>query len=214
MASFHRVAAGDTLQSLARSFYGDATLAPVLAAANDIPPSQCLVAGQGLVIPYVTQHHTVAVGETLYDLAELYYGDGAMFPLLAASNHISGPYLIRPGQRLLVPDLVNVSRHTVYPGDSLHEFAIRWYNDECCDLMIEYANHLAALDDIEIGQTLIRPGLNRRHVVEEAETWKQLSQCWYGDPHLAELIAAANHLPVDQPPPVGRTIFFPDLADF
>ncbi len=66
--------------------------------------------------------------------------------------------------------------------------------------MIAFANHLAGQDDIEIGQTLARPGLNRRHVVDDDDSWAQLSQCWYGDPTLEELIASANHLSVELPP--------------
>ncbi len=214
MASLHQVASGDTLRSLARRFFADPELAAALAAANGLVPSDDLVVGQDLLVPYITRRHLVSESDTLFDLAELYYGDVAMFPMLAAANHIAAPYLLIPGQHLLIPDLVNVSHHVVYPGDTLRGFAIRWYNDERCDVLIEYANHLATLDDIEVGQKLIRPALNRRHVIEEFETWEQLSQRWYGDPLLKGLIAAANHLPVDQLPPPGQTVFFPDLAEF
>jgi hypothetical protein len=131
-----------------------------------------------------------------------------------AANHLEPPHPLTPGQQLLIPDLVNVSRHTVYPGDSLRQFAIRWYNDEHCDVVIACANHLDGSDDLEIGRMLVRPGLNRRHRVEDRENWEQLSQCWYGDPCLGALIAVANHLPLDQPPPVGRTVLLPDIAEF
>jgi nucleoid-associated protein YgaU len=214
MATKYQVASDDTFPSLARRFYSDTGLAQALAAANRTTATAALTAGQELVIPYITQRHTVVVGDTLFDLAELYYGNGAMFPVLSAANHINEPHLIAPGQRLLIPDLVNVSRHTVYPGDTLGEFAMRWYNDPPCARVIEHANRLAGQDDIEVGQTLLRPGLNRRHTVEEHETWAQLTQCWYGDPTLEQLIAAANHLPIELPPPVGNTLFLPDLAEF
>ncbi|OBF19415.1 LysM peptidoglycan-binding domain-containing protein [Mycobacterium sp. ACS4331] len=214
MASLHHVASGDTLRSLARRFFADQELAGALAAANGLAPSDELVVGQDLLVPYITRRHLVSEADTLFDLAELYYGDGAMFPALAAANHIAAPYLLAQGQDLLIPDLVNVSHHIVYPGDTLRDFAIRWYNDERCDVLIEYANHLASPDDIEVGQKLIRPALNRRHIVEEFETWEQMSQRWYGDPRLQGLIAAANHLPVEKLPPVGQTVFFPDLAEF
>ena len=214
MATKYQVAAGDNFRSLASAFYGDSQLAAALAATNRISLTESLHAGVELVIPYITQRHRVRVGDTLFDLAELYYGNGALFPVLSAANHIAEPHLITPGDCLLIPDLLHVSRHTVYPGDTLRDFALRWYNDECCASVISFANHLAGQDDIEVGQTLNRPGLNRRHTVEDGETWTQLSQCWYGDPTLEALIAAANHLPVESPPPVGRTLFFPDLAEF
>jgi nucleoid-associated protein YgaU len=214
MATKYQVVAGDSFPTLAGKFYGDPAMAAALAAANRIPIESHPAEGQDLVIPYITKRHSVTAGDTLYELAELYYGNGAMFPVLSAANHITEPHLIEPGDSLLIPDLVNVSRHTVYPGDNLRAFALRWYNDESCFPVIEHANHLAGQDDIEIGQTLVRPGLNRRHTVEQAETWTQLSLCWYGDPTLEQLIAAANHLPVDQAPPVGHTLFLPDLAEF
>ncbi|CAN5135957.1 hypothetical protein BH09ACT8_BH09ACT8_07800 [soil metagenome] len=214
MATKYRVVAGDTYPSLARRFYRDDTLATALAAANRKPETAPLLVGQDLVIPYITQRHTVAVDDTLYDLAQLYYGNGAMFPVLSSANHIAAPFVVRPGDVLLVPDLVNMSKHTVYPGDTVREFALRWYNDEQSDLMIAYANNLAEQHDIEVGQTLLRPGLNRRHTVEAGETWTQLGQWWYGDPALDRLIAASNGLAVDAAPPVGHQLFFPDLAEF
>jgi nucleoid-associated protein YgaU len=213
MATQYRVAAGDTYAELARRFYRNPRLATMLAAANSLPDTGDPPEGLDLVIPYVTQRHTVADGDSLFDLAELYYGNGAMFPVLSAANHIAEPHLIHPGQVLLVPDLVHVSKHTVYPGDSLREFAIRWYNDEQSDQVIAYANRLAE-SEVEVGQVLIRPGLNCRHQVEPGETWVQLSQWWYGDPALDRLIAAANYRDLDQPPPVGQVLFFPDLAEF
>ena len=57
-------------------------------------------------------------------------------------------------------------------------------------------------------------GRYRRHTIEPGETWTQLSQWWYGDPSLAALIAVANDLVIEQVPPAGRTLYFPDLAEF
>jgi nucleoid-associated protein YgaU len=214
MATKYCVAAGDTYPSLARLFYRDDAMADALAAANRLSETAPLLVGQELVIPYITQRHVVDFGDTLYDLAQLYYGNGAMFPVLSSANHIAAPYLVKPGDSLLVPDLVNMSTHTVYPGDTLAEFAIRWYNDKDCDLLIAYANNLTEQHNIELGQALRRPGLNRRHTVEPGETWPQLGQWWYGDPALDRLIALTNGLPVDEPPPAGRLLVFPDLAEF
>jgi nucleoid-associated protein YgaU len=211
MAPKYQVAVGDTFHTLARRFYRDPDMAAALAAANHQPVTAELIVGQELVIPYITQRHTVSSGDTLRGLAERLYGDAALYPVLAAANHIAEAC---PGDRLLVPDLENVSRHTVFPGDTLAEFAVRWYNDEQCRTVIEYANSLAGQQHIEIGQELIRPGLNCRHVVEDGETWSQLAQWWYGDPTLDHLIAAANHRSDDEAPPVGQVLFFPDLADF
>jgi nucleoid-associated protein YgaU len=214
MATKYAVAVGDTYPQLARHFYGETALAVALAAANRMHEDDPLIAGQELVVPYITQRHTVAAEDSLPELAEMYYGDGTMFPVLASANHVPAPHVIRCGDTLLVPDLFDVSRHTVYPGDTLREFAVRWYNDDVCDLMIACANHLAGQGDIEVGQVLVRPGLNRRHTIEGGETWSQLGQAWYGDPTLDRMIATANRFSIDEVPPVGRVLFFPDLADY
>ncbi|CAN5391686.1 hypothetical protein BH10ACT9_BH10ACT9_38230 [soil metagenome] len=136
-----------------------------------------------------------------------------MFPTLSSANHLAEPHLIRTGQALLVPDLVRVSKRTVYPGDTLREFGIRWYNDECSDQVIAYANRLTRSEP-GVGKVILRPGLNRRHLVEAGETRTQLSQWWYGDPTLDVLIATANHRGIADPPSTGHVLFFPDLAEF
>jgi nucleoid-associated protein YgaU len=214
MATKYQIAAGDTFRSVAVRFYGDARMAATVAAANHMSESDSPLIGQEIVIPYITERHTVATDDTMFDVAEKYYGNGAMFPVLAAANHIGEPYLIRPGDMLLVPDLINISRHTVFPGDSVTEFANRWYNDEQASPVIAYANHLDESSDIRIGQELVRPGLNRRHTIEAGETWPQLAQWWYSDPSLDRLIAVANGLSVEESPPFGHILFLPDLADF
>jgi LysM repeat protein len=44
-------------------------------------------------------YHTVQRGETLYEIAKLY---GRHYQEIARQNHISAPYIIYPGQRLLI----------------------------------------------------------------------------------------------------------------
>jgi nucleoid-associated protein YgaU len=214
MTTKYQVAAGDTLHSLALRHYGDARMTPVISAANHVPDTFRLTIGREIRIPFLTECRTIGVGETLFDLAEMYYGNGAMFPIVSAANHIPHPYLIYPGDSLLIPDLVNVGKHVVVSGETLEELAMRWYNDERCYPVISYANHLADTDDIEVGQVLLRPGLNRRHTVQRGETLSQLGRRWYRDASLGRLIAAANHLPADPPPPVGRVLLFPDVSDW
>lgn len=45
---------------------------------------------------------TVKKGDTLAGIAETYYGDAGMYPLLAELNDISNPNLIEVGQRIVV----------------------------------------------------------------------------------------------------------------
>lgn len=46
--------------------------------------------------------YTVKSGDSLWQIAQKLYGDGSKYPALAAKNGIKSPYLIYPGQVLLV----------------------------------------------------------------------------------------------------------------
>lgn len=49
------------------------------------------------------RYYTVKSGDTLYAIAERYYGNGSQYIRIAAANHLSNPNLIHPGQRLVIP---------------------------------------------------------------------------------------------------------------
>jgi nucleoid-associated protein YgaU len=52
-----------------------------------------------------TQWHEVKKGETLWKLAERYYGDGSLYPKIFEANKdtLKDPNLIRVGQKLRIP---------------------------------------------------------------------------------------------------------------
>ena len=105
MATKHRVVAGDTLAGLSQRYFGDASLYEVIAIANSLPDPDVIRVGQLLLIPGLTRKHKVASGDTLWALAERFYGDGTLFTLIAAANHISDPDVISVGKVLRIPDL-------------------------------------------------------------------------------------------------------------
>lgn len=47
--------------------------------------------------------YTVVPGDTLWGIAQLYYGDGTRYPDIAAANGIENPNLIYPGQVFIIP---------------------------------------------------------------------------------------------------------------
>lgn len=47
--------------------------------------------------------HTVVSGDTLFAIAERFYGDGNKYPEIAKANGIANPDLIHPGQELTIP---------------------------------------------------------------------------------------------------------------
>ena len=48
--------------------------------------------------------HTVVAGETLSALALRFYGDAELYRLIATASGVANPNVIRPGQRLIMPD--------------------------------------------------------------------------------------------------------------
>jgi hypothetical protein len=49
--------------------------------------------------------HKVDHGDTLFGIAQKFYGDGMKFPIIAQANGIRDPDKIFPGQVLQIPDL-------------------------------------------------------------------------------------------------------------
>lgn len=50
------------------------------------------------------QSYTVQPGDTLWDIAERVYGDGAQYPRIAAASGITDPNHIEPGETLTIPE--------------------------------------------------------------------------------------------------------------
>ncbi|MEE6136879.1 LysM peptidoglycan-binding domain-containing protein [Mycobacterium sp. 050128] len=113
MPRVHTVLAGETLSGIARDFYGDASMYPLIAQANQLADPNQIFVGQVLQIPEPPAPptpdpagpttYTVVAGDTLWDIAVRFYGDGTMFPLIAQANAIENPNAINPGEILTIP---------------------------------------------------------------------------------------------------------------
>ncbi len=103
------VRAGDTAFGIAQRFGIDVT---ALVAANDLADPNKLAVGQQLTIPAPSasptataspptgRTHTVKPGDTLQAIAIAY---GTTVEAIASANNIAAPYLIYPGQVLVIP---------------------------------------------------------------------------------------------------------------
>ena len=49
------------------------------------------------------KYHTVIKGDTLWAIAQKYYGNGNKYKDIAKANNISNPDIIHVGQKLLIP---------------------------------------------------------------------------------------------------------------
>jgi LysM repeat protein len=102
---YHRVQTGDTWRDIAKRYYGDESRAAILLRANDAKPGSSPDEGAQLLIPYPVRH-IVRQGESIVNIAELYYGSRDEVRTLRAFNNAKGR--LTRGHMLLVPllDLV------------------------------------------------------------------------------------------------------------
>jgi len=153
--------------------------------------------------------YQVQNGDTLWGLAERFYGDGRLFRVISVVNDISDPDHIVVGQELEVPYVT--LRYQVRPGDTKKKLALKFYNDVAMSEVYEIPNG-AAQRDLIVGEWLLIPDLANvgHHTVVGGETLEVLAQRCYGDEHLWTIISIANHLPDGDPAP-GTVLIQPRL---
>lgn len=95
-------ASGDTFESLAAQYLGDAKRGTFLAEFNnDMPPDETLAAGATLSIPFHVPH--IAAGsETLGSISAAYYGDQKYASLIKRYNFLDKDALEK-GDQVVVP---------------------------------------------------------------------------------------------------------------
>ena len=127
VAYAHVVRAGETLASIAQSYYGNAKRENVLVAENGLTDQggSAIVEGLRLVIPTV-RYHRVKAGDTWRDLAQRYYGDGNRAAVLLRANGAKPGTNPDEGAQLLIPYPV---RHVVKQGESMLTIAELHYAD-------------------------------------------------------------------------------------
>ena len=151
MGTKYQVAAGDTYPSLARQCYRDPDMGAALAAANHQPVTAELMIGQELVIPYITQPAYRGIRR---------HPARPCRALLRRRRHVPGA---RGGQ----PHHRTPSRATACwcptsrtSAGTRSSRATPSRSSRCAGTttnsaasVIEFANHLAGQQDIEVGQT-------------------------------------------------------------
>ena len=159
--------------------------------------------------------YAVQQGDTLFTIACREYGDGSLFGVIAAQNHLADPDVIHAGQDLLIPYVTY--RHLFAMRDSnaaRQELTQHYYDttDSNVELIWEIVNGVAQRE-IHEGAWLHIPDLANvgHHTVVTDETLEGLAARWYGDDHLAEIIALANNLPSGSALTPGQVLIQPGL---
>ena len=141
---------GDNLFLIARRF--GVTVA-ALQAVNQFPNPDQLVVGQAILIPTPTPEplrYTVAPGDTLYQLAQLF---NTTVAAIVSANNITDPNRIQVGTVLVIPGWSQLT-YTVQPGDTLFQIASR--HNSTVNL-IARVNRITDPNRIAVGQVLIIP---------------------------------------------------------
>jgi nucleoid-associated protein YgaU len=190
----HKVEKGETLWSIAEDYYGTGYKWVDIAEKNKIEDPSKLAEGQTIDVPQeeklATENlnnpantmsasteaktHIVAKGETLWSIAENYYGSGYNWVDVASVNKIKNPSTLKTGEELLMPNVnpkkitketattlepkaISGANYTVEKGDTLWSIAIRAYGDGYKWTKIASENGLQNPNVIFAGDTLSLP---------------------------------------------------------
>ncbi|MEU5843591.1 LysM peptidoglycan-binding domain-containing protein [Rhodococcus sp. NPDC047139] len=158
----------------------------------------------------VTKYEVVA-GDSLSKLAQRFYGDATLFPVIAVPNGIVDPDEITVGQELLIPYITR--RHTLAPGETLSGLAQHFYGAGTLFPVLAAANHIGDPNVVEVGRSLLIPELGDvgHHTVVEGETLSELAHRWYGEAQLHPVISFPNHITDPDHVEVGRVLIRPGL---
>jgi len=157
----------------------------------------------------VSAKYQVRAGDTLWALAERFYGDGRLNPVIAVINHLANPDHIVVGQELEIPYVT--LHYQVNAGDTKKKLALKFYHDAAMSEVYEIPNG-AAQRDLIVGEWLLIPDLAEagHHTVVSGETLEGLAELWYGEARLWTIISIANQLPDGDPAP-GTVLIQPRL---
>ena len=161
------------------------------------------------------KNYTVQTGDTLFGIAAREYGDGELYPVIARMNNLANPDLILVGQELLVPYVTYRHLWTTDDTSAARAQITQHYygtQDTKIQLIWEVASGVAQLP-IEQGAWLLIPELGNvgHYTVVDNDSFASLAADWYGDDHLAIVIAHANEMDPDTQPTPGTVLIRPGL---
>ncbi len=212
-AKTYTVKAGDTLRSIAKKYYGKASLWKRIYDANSdkIPDSRNLKPGTKLVIPALS--YTVKKGDTIQSIAKKYYGGQSKWQQIYNANKdvLSSPQQLKPGDKLVLPVPVVRTVYKVRKGDTLQSIAQNFYGDTDRWKLIYEANKskASASGKVKAGRTLLIPAM--AYTVKKGDTTKDIAKKYYGAQGKWKIIYNANKdvIPSSQKLKTGSKLVIP-----
>jgi len=167
--------------------------------------------GAGLAVVLLTgaslaaeRIHLVRSGESASSIAQRYYGDPELAPLLLRYNGKEKPAL-STGERLRIP-LCRV--HLVASGDSWSGLAQKYLSRPSAHPVLASLNGHAPADPLRVGERIMIP-VSVPHRLRGGETLADLAQRYYGDPGRSEVLRVFNGIEDPRRLAVGRTLQVP-----
>ncbi|MFC1714888.1 LysM peptidoglycan-binding domain-containing protein [Candidatus Poribacteria bacterium] len=215
---------GDSLWSLAEKHYGNPLLWSRIANANGISDATDIPVGTRIHIPArdagrIADKLTVSVdsgilatvtykkGDTLWNLAEKYYGNPWLWPRIADANGITDVTNIPPGTPIHIH-----ARDAKQIGARIADTS---RTPDKAPLPASASAHIEVKDPKRAIEKLVKEaGFEVMAVVfyQEDDTLRDLAKEYYGDPQLWSHIADANEISDEAMISVGTPIYIPAKA--
>ncbi|MGE3767310.1 MAG: LysM peptidoglycan-binding domain-containing protein [Kofleriaceae bacterium] len=98
----YTTAPGDTFETIAANFLGDAKRGSFLAEFNGLSPDDRIPSGTDLFIPF-TITHTAQNNESIAQIASAYFGNDKNAPMIRKYNFLGEKDTLEKGEKLTVP---------------------------------------------------------------------------------------------------------------
>ena len=153
----HTVAPGESSSAIAKRYYGDFDLAPLLLAYNG-RENTVLHPGETLRIPDCKVHR-VRRGDSWSVLSQRYLGGVSNYAVVAELNGMLAEKPLQPGEEIVFPVFLE---HRLQPGETLAGLAQRYYGKPSLGSLLQESNRLDDPRRLSVGEVVQIPLLDFR----------------------------------------------------
>lgn len=151
--------------------------------------------------------HIVKPGETLFNLAQKYYGVGRLYPYLAAKNHLSETSVLKSGMTLKIVNPAFLW-HKVQAGETLYGISKHYYGDGKWVQRLIDANDIEDGTVLSVGSELLIPApFLVVYIAKPKDTFASISEHLFGTKAYAQVIMEQQRFPKGYTLKVGDTLF-------